>query len=212
MARLKQPLLSISILCCLLFPVVGLPAQSETGPEAMLQEVTDKVLAEIRKDPEQLKDVTRVRVLVDRFILPHVDFQTAAQWVLGKYWRTATPRQRTRFVDEFRQLLLNTYLRSISNYRDNRIHILPAHGEQASGRAEVDAEIEQPGGPPVRVSFRLHRPGSAWLIYDISVEGVSLVATNRSGFSREIHDSGLDSLIDRLASLNARKASDGADD
>jgi len=211
MVRLKQPKLGICLSCCLLLSIVSTSARSEPGPEAMLQEVTDDVLAEIRRDPAQLQDVARVRALVERFILPHVDFQTAARWVLGKYWRTATPGQRVRFVDEFRQLLLNTYLRSISNYRENRIRILPARSGQTPGRAEVDVEIDRPGGPPVRVSFRLHRPGTDWLIYDISVEGVSLVATHRSSFSKEIHDNGLDSLIDRLARLNAGKAGAGGE-
>jgi phospholipid transport system substrate-binding protein len=179
--------------------------QADPGPHALLQAVTDEVLAQIRKDPEQLKDVNRVRELTEHYILPHIDFRAAAQWVLGKYWRTAGDGQRARFTEEFRQLLLNTYVRSISNYRDNTIRIAPARGAPESGRAEVDVEVERPGGPPVHLGFRLHRPGSDWLVYDISVEGVSLVATHRSSFAREIHDRGLDSLIDHLASLNAGK-------
>jgi phospholipid transport system substrate-binding protein len=188
-----------------LLPVAGMPVQADPGPHDLLQEVTDRVLAEIRKDPEQLKDVNRVRALTDRFILPHLDFRAAAQWVLGRYWRTATSEQRERFVEEFRQLLLNTYVRSISNYQNNRISIGPARGAPDSGRAEVDVEVERPGGPPVHLRFRLHKPGEEWLVYDISVEGVSLVATHRSTFAREIHDRGLDSLIDHLAGLNADK-------
>jgi len=186
-------------------PAQGAPA----GPEAVLQQMTDTVLAEIRRDPGQFQDVARVRALAERYILPHVDFQVAAQWALGKYWRTATPVQRERFVREFRRLLLNTYLRSIDNYRENRIRILPARGELERGRATVDAEVELPGGPTVHVAFRLHRPESDWLVYDISVEGVSLVATHRSGFAQEIRDMGLDSLIARLAELNAEYSRTG---
>jgi phospholipid transport system substrate-binding protein len=209
MDRQKQQFLRLLVLCWLPLSVISLRVQGEPGPDTLLREVTDNVLAEIRKDPEQLKDIARVRALTERFILPHGDFQAAAQWVLGKYWRTASGAQRVRFVDEFRQLLLNTYVRSISNYRDNRISIAPARGDQASGRTEVDAEIERPGGPPVHLGFRLHRRGDDWLVYDISVEGISLVATHRSSFSKVIHDQGLDSLIDDLVSLNARNAGDG---
>jgi len=200
---------SITLLLWLL-TVCGAPVLADPGPHVLLHEMTDSVLAEIRKDPARLEDVDFVRALADRFIMPHVDFRAAAQWALGKYWRTASAQQRERFVAQFRQLLLNTYLRSISNYREQEIRINPAHGQLERGRAQVDTEIERPGGPPVHVNFRLHRPGSDWLIYDISVEGVSLVATHRSSFAKEIDNSGLDSLIDRLASLNADKAAGNA--
>lgn len=206
MDRLKQQQWCLFPLLWLLQSIVSLPAQGAPGPEALLQQMTDNVLAEIRKDPEQVKDATRVRALAERYILPHVDFRAAAQWALGKYWRTATPEQRARFVREFRQLLLDTYLRSINNYQENDIRIFPAHGELERGRALVDAEINQPGGPPIHLGFRLHRSGADWLVYDISVEGVSLVATHRSSFAQEIHDRGLESLIDHLASLNAEHA------
>ena len=212
MARYKHHLLGFVTLCGLLLSVGSVTVQAEPGPDVMLREVTDDVLAEIRKDPEQLKDVARVRALTERFILPHIDFKAAAQWALGKYWRTASVDQRTRFVEEFRQLLLNTYVRSISNYHNNRISIAPARGDLSSGRMEVDAEIERPGGPPVHLGFRLHRPGEDWLVYDISVEGVSLVATHRSSFAKEIHDKGLESLIDQLASLNASNTGNDSGD
>lgn len=213
MKKQKQQLFFILMLCWLSLSVFSHTVQAEPGPETLLREVTDTLLAEIRRDPEQLKDIDRVRALTERLILPHIDFQAAAQWVLGKYWRTASGAQRERFVDEFRQLLLNTYVHSISNYRENKIRISPARGEPASGRAVIDAEIERPDGPPVHLGFRLHRPGADWLVYDISVEGISLVATHRSSFAKEIHDKGLDSLIDHLASVNAGKevASDGTE-
>ncbi|MEZ5543130.1 MAG: ABC transporter substrate-binding protein [Pseudomonadota bacterium] len=201
MRRLKPQLLYPVILCWTL-QASAIALATGPGPAEMLQDVTNVLLAEIRKDPDQLRDVRRVRALTDRYILPHIDFQAAAQWVLGKYWRSASDTQRARFVGEFRQLLLNTYVRSISDYRENKVTIGPARGTLASGRAEVDAEIERPGGPPVRLGFRMHRPGEDWLVYDISVEGVSLVATHRSSFAREIHDKGLDSLLEHIASMN----------
>jgi phospholipid transport system substrate-binding protein len=191
------------VACCLLtgirIAVADLP-----DARAQLQEMTDMVLAEIHRRPEQLQDITQLRALAERLILPHIDFTAAAQLVLGKYWRNATDRQRGQFVEQFRALLLNTYLRAISRYHDNAIHFLPQRPAAAADRAEVDAEVEQPGGPPVHVRFRLHRADGDWLVYDFSVEGISLVTTQRSAFAREISEHGLDSLIDRLVKMNAR--------
>jgi phospholipid transport system substrate-binding protein len=193
---------------CVVVLSTALPAAAASGPREMLQQMTDDVLAEIRRNPEQLRDIRAVRVLAERYILPRIDFHAAAQWVLGKHWRTASSQQRSDFEHEFRALLLNTYLRAVSDYQENRITIFPARGELDRGRAEVDAEVELPGRPPVHIGFRLHRTGEDWRIFDITVEGVSLVTTHRSGFSREIAEQGLDSLIRRLAVQNEQ--ADGA--
>ena len=105
-------------------------------------------------------------------------------------------------------MLINTYVRSLVKYDDNAIRILPAHPGQPDGRAVVDVEVDQAGGPPVKTMFRLHRNAGNWQVYDIVIEGVSLVATHRSGFATEIRNKGLDSLIARLVSQNASKSAD----
>jgi phospholipid transport system substrate-binding protein len=153
----------VYVLFWALLMTISLPSQAEVGPEAMLQEMTDQVLAEIRKDQQQ----------------------------------------RARFVEQFREMLLNTYLRTVNDYRENVIRIIPSRAPPQSSRAVVNAEVEQPGGPSVHLGFRLHNHGNGWLIYDISVEGISLVASHRSGFSREISERGLDGLIARLEKINS---------
>jgi phospholipid transport system substrate-binding protein len=130
--------------------------------------------------------------------------------VLGKNWRTATPEQRDAFVDEFQELLLNTYLRQVKTYEGEVIRFLPLRGEQREGEAVVNAEIEQLNGPVVHASFRMHEVKAEWLIYDVSVEGISLVATHRSSFNREVHNSGIDELIRRLRKLNERNIEESA--
>jgi phospholipid transport system substrate-binding protein len=197
------------ILCCLACGIMmNTPAMAagSIGPAEMLSEMTDQVLQEIRSNPAILSDERRARALAERLILPNLDFHTASRWVLGKHWRSASDAQREAFVSEFRELLISTYLRSLDKYRDNDIKILPARPGQPDGRAIVDAEVEQAGGPQVKVEFRLHRNTDTWLVYDIVIEGISLVATHRSGFATEIREKGLDSLIARLVLQNASEA------
>ena len=185
-----------------LLATIPLQLRADPGPVELLQTVTDQVLEIVRRDPDILGDKARLRELAHELILPHIDFETLSRWVLGKYWRQATGDQRNRFIAQFREMLMNSYLRSVTGYRDNTVRFLQRPG-QPDGRALVDAEISQPNGPPIRAEFRMHRVASHWLIYDVAVEGISLVATHRSSFSREISSNGIDSLLRRLEEMNA---------
>jgi phospholipid transport system substrate-binding protein len=187
--------------CCLL--AMPWQLQADPGPVELLQSVTDQVLEIVRKDPDIVGDPARLRCVAKELILPHIDFVALSRWVLGKHWRRATSDQRNRFIVQFREMLLNSYLRSVTGYRDNTIAFLPPRPGQPDGRALVDAEISQPGGPPLHAAFRMHRVEARWLIYDVAVEGISLVATHRSSFSREISNNGIAGLLDRLEEKNA---------
>jgi phospholipid transport system substrate-binding protein len=189
---------------------ISMTVFAEPGPVEMLQATTEQVLALVRQDPDVLEDPLRLRVIANEIVLPHVDFPALSRWVLGKHWRQATPQQRAAFIDAFRELLLGTYLRSVSRYRDNAISFRPLAEAPATDRVAINAEITQPGAPVVHAVFKLHRPAGKWLIYDVAVEGVSLVATHRSSFYREISRSGLDGLIDRMQAHNADTAAPAA--
>lgn len=193
------------VAACLLF-CANAVAADVVGPAEMLSAMTDQTLARLRDNPGLLNDPRQARRLAEELILPNIDFRTSARWVLGKYWRTASNLQRETFTLEFRELLVNTYLRSMGKYQDYTIRILSARPGQPPGRAVVDAEVEQPNGPRVKVLFRLHHRQRNWLVYDIVIEGISLVATHRSGFANEIRSKGLDSLIAHLVVLNASEA------
>lgn len=184
------------------------PGMAEQGPVEVLQSMTETLLEIVRQDPDVIHDTTRLRTIASEVVLPRVDFNALSRWVLGKHWRTATPQQRSDFIIEFREMLLGNYLRSVSEYRDNVVRFLPLRGKQQAERATVNAEVEQPDGPVVHVSFRMHNVASNWLIYDVSVEGISLVTTHRSSFSQQIHNSGMDGLITSLRSMNASRAAE----
>jgi phospholipid transport system substrate-binding protein len=189
------------LICCLLAST-PLQLRADPGPVELLQTVTGQVLEIIRQDPEILGDQVRLRTIASELILPHIDFETLSRWVLGKHWRQATQEQRQRFIGLFRELLLNSYLRSVTGYRDNTVRFLPLRAGQPDGRALVDAEISQPSGPLIHAEFRMHRVHDRWLIYDVAVEGISLVATHRSSFSREISSNGIAGLLSRLEEMN----------
>ena len=184
---------------------------AEQGPVEMLQLMTTTLESVVKNDPDIIYDESRLRTIAQEVVLPHVDIRTMSRWVLGKNWRMASPEQRENFVVEFRDLLLTTYLRQVKTYNGETARFLPLRGEQKKGQAVVNAEILQPNGPVIHAMFRLHQPQGEWMIFDVIVEGISLVATHRSGFNTEIRNSGIDELIVRLHKLNERNLGDSSD-
>jgi phospholipid transport system substrate-binding protein len=184
------------------------PVLAEKTPVEVLQGMSDQVMEIINHDPSILDDKARLRSIADRIVIPNIDFIALSQSVLGITWRKATPQQREVFEREFRALLMNTYLNSISraDYHGQSIKYLPMRAPPTGDRAEVDAEIEQPNGPLIHATFRMYRrDGGDWKVYDVVVEGVSLVITQRSSFSSIISDKGLDGLIALLEERNNKR-------
>lgn len=199
------------LLCMFLGMALGKPVLAEMGPVETLATMTATLEDIVNQDPDIINNPHRLRVIAHQVVLPNVDIRTLSRWVLGKNWRTATPEQRDAFVLEFQELLLSTYLRQVKTYQGEVARFLPLRGEQKAGQAVVNAEIEQPNGPIVHAIFRMRKAEQGWLIYDVSVEGISLVATHRSSFSREVRDGGLDKLIARLHGMNERNAGEGSE-
>jgi phospholipid transport system substrate-binding protein len=199
------------LLCAFLGLSLGKPVLAEMGPVETLVAMTGTLEKIVEQDPNVVNEPQRLRAIAHEVVLPNVDIRTLSRWALGKNWRSATPEQRDAFVIEFQELLLSTYLRQVKTYQGEVARFLPLRGEQKAGQAVVNAEIDQPNGPIVHVIFRMHKVGQGWLIYDVSVEGISLVATHRSSFSREVRNSGLDKLIARLHDMNERNAEESSE-
>ena len=189
------------VLCVLTGLSVSVAAE-EVGPLEMLQSLTEQLIEISNSRPEVLDDPAELRIIANEVVLPHIDFVLFSRQVLGKNWRKATVAQQEDFVREFRKLLLGTYVRSMSAYKGNTIRFLPLRKNQQGDRVEVKALIVQKNGPEVHTAFRLHRAADEWLIYDFLVNGISLVVTHRSTFSQEIHNHGIDNVIEQLRLKN----------
>jgi phospholipid transport system substrate-binding protein len=193
---------------------VGAVCAEET-PIDVLKGMSDRVIAIVEQDPDILNDKVRLRTIANAIIVPNVDFVVFSKWVLGKHWRKATPEQRKVFITEFRETLINSYLSSITrdDYQNQTIRYESLRGSQNPDKVVVDATIEQPSGPLIHVQFRMYRNNEQrWLVYDVVVEGVSLVTTHRSNFSSIIREKGLDGLIAMLEERNVPLAGPGKPD
>lgn len=181
------------------------PASAQLSPEVLVRTITEDVLATILKDKDlQAGDRAKALDLAEKKILPHVDFEQATRLALGRGWNTATPAQRTRLVDEFRTLLVRTYANSIGTYQGQTMRVQPVRMAPTDTDVTVRNSFISPGRAPVSVEYAMRRGPAGWKIYDISVEGVSLVITYRSQFGTIVRDGGIEGLIKRLDEQNNR--------
>lgn len=188
--------------------VVIQPLYAGEPPQQLVENTAQKVLDKLKEDSEKIKnDPNYIHGLVDEYVLPHFDFERMSMWVLGKHWRRADAKQRERFVDEFRTLLVRTYATSLSEFTDQKLSYLPMRGSEAEGDVTVRSEVEQPGGFPIPINYKLHKKGNDWKVYDVTIDDISLIANYRTSFNREIRQMGLDKLINTLAERNQKASS-----
>jgi phospholipid transport system substrate-binding protein len=198
----------------LLFSLLG-AAQAEVAPDVLVHKTADDILAEIKAHRElYAKDYAKLYQMADEKVLPHFDFRRMSQWVLGRNWKEATPEQRERFTTEFRDLLVGTYSQALLNYNDQRIEYLPMQRKPDDTEVTVKTEVKQTGGQPnipIYYSFYKNKDGE-WKVYDISIEGVSLVTNYRSVYASKIREKGMDALIAEIANNNKQKRAAGPKD
>lgn len=191
--------------------VLGLALQTavaagdDLGPETLVRQTSERMLAVLKEQHDVIKaEPARLYSLVDDIVLPHFDFERMARWVLGKNWRQASPEQQQRFVVEFRNLLVRTYATALLEYTSEEVRFLPLRMSEGSADVTVRTEVQKPGGMPIPISYGMYRRADGWKVYDVSIEGISLVSNYRTTFSTEIRSAGIDGLISRLAERNAQ--------
>jgi phospholipid transport system substrate-binding protein len=174
-------------------------------PETLVRQTSDRMLVVLKEQHDLIQaEPERLYGLVDDIVLPHFDFERMARWVLGKHWKRASPDQQQRFVNEFRTLLVRTYGTALLEYRDQQIKFLPLRMTAGSEDVTVRTEVAQSGGVPIPISYSMFHREDGWKVYDVTIDGISLVSNYRSSFSSEIKDQGMDKLIQRLVERNAK--------
>lgn len=175
-------------------------------PRSVVKNTTDGVLATLREQREVVrKDPKFVYSIIEEQILPNIDFLRMSRWVLGKHWRKATEPQKEKFVQEFRKLIVRTYATALLEYDSQEISYPVLHMKEGATDVTVQTIIDQPGGMPIPVAYSLYQNGDKqWKVYDMIIDGISLITNYRSSFSSEIRRGSLQQLIDKLIAHNNR--------
>jgi phospholipid transport system substrate-binding protein len=187
----------------LLFLVPSALQGAQSAPDAVLKSVTSDVVASLKQDRDIADDPARLGDLIESKVLPAFDFSLMTQFAMGKNWRQATPAQQGRLTAEFRTILLRTYSGMLATYRDHTITYKPIRYVPGDTDATVRSEVVKQGAKSLRVDYQLTRmAGGGWKVYDVKLDGVSVITAYREGFAAKVRDSGVDGLIRALAEKN----------
>ena len=183
----------------------------DSGPEELVKKITQDVLDSVKSDKQLAAgDRQKALQLAEEKILPHVDFAEATRLAVGRSWNQASAEQKKRLTDEFRRMLVRTYSSAISAYQGQTMKVLPVRMKPADTDVTVRNQYIRPGAKPVQLDYAMHKTDGGWKIYDIVVEGVSLVLTYRSEFDAAVKQEGIDGLIKRMAAKSSPPAGVGS--
>lgn len=178
----------------------------------MIEETTNEVLTALTEQKETIKtNPKQVYKIIDDLVLPRFDFARMSKFVLGVHWKVATPGQRKRFTQAFRNLLVRTYATALVKAAGEhlKVNYLPLQVHDGAQRLTLKTEVAQGNAKPIIVEYAMYLPDAdwrknwaietdGWKVFNVTVEGVSLITNYRTEFSNDIEKMGMEGLIKKV--------------
>ena len=179
----------------------GTALAQDVAPDVLVRNTTQEVLGLIKQDKD-LRSGRKLLDLVDAKVLPHFNFTRMTMLAVGRPWRDANPAQQQTLTREFRTLLVRTYSTALELYKNQTIDVRALAAQPGDTDVVVKTAINQPGGQPIPMDYRMEKTPQGWKVFDVKVGGVSLISTYREDFAGQVRDAGIDGLIKVLTSKN----------
>ena len=188
--------------------LLAVPVHAET-PDEFITDAVD-VLAESLdgRRSELADDQDALYALIDDLLLPRFDRKMAAQQVLARHWRGASEEQRSRFIESFYSILVQRYADGVLDFEPDRIKVLPFRGDASKRTATVKTTVDLEDGTNISVNYTLLNKNPGWMMFDVTIEGVSYIRNFRTEFDAEIKATSLEEVIVRLE----KEAAGGSDE
>jgi phospholipid transport system substrate-binding protein len=178
-------------------------ANAQSAPDQLILNISQGVLDEIKADRSvQSGDINRLNNLVDKRVMPHVNFQRMTALSVGRNWRSASPEQQRILMVEFRRLLLLTYADAVRQVTDTQIQVRPMRSRPEDTEVIVRTQVLRPGKEAIQLDYRLEKADGGWKIFDLNILGLWLVEHYRNQFQQVVGASGIDGLIRALQDKN----------
>ena len=188
---------------------IALPAYANgDSPVEFIRDNSRQVLDLLKKDDGQ--NQRKIREQVEALVIPKFDFKRMTAYAVGKNWRTATPDQQDQLAIQFQTLLTRVYASTMTRYKNAQIEVKSNPVMNNNGmEATVHSEVTLPNSSdqkPISVDYTLYKTAQGWRVFNVIVEGASLVTAYRNQFDTEVRNNGVDGLIKSLKSKNTRLA------
>lgn len=171
--------------------VAGVAHAAAGSPLEQVKDTTNRMLAALTTHEVAIKaDSLKLYALVDEIVFPYFDFKRMSRSVLGKHWRKASAEEQAAFIVEFRQLLKRTYATAMQDYAGQRIEYLPFRYAPGATEVVVRTVVQEDAGFPIPVDYSLYVKDDKWMVYGLSIDGVSLIVNYRASFASAIRDKG----------------------
>jgi phospholipid transport system substrate-binding protein len=188
--------------------VQSLPAGAQLGPLELVKTSLSRVLAIVQSQPAGATPTAMQRAELRHAALEMFDFDHMSRRILAEHWKNGTPEEQNEFVRLFKELLERAYLTSIGNYP---LASITYQGESIDGSsAKVRSRMNGgKGGGTVAVEYRLFKSDGRWAVYDVAVDGISLVSSYRSQFNSMLRRYSFADMLERLQNRLASVAPAG---
>lgn len=181
---------------------------ADNAPTALLKSLAAQMIAGLKENQATLKTHPQlVYTLAERIVVPHADLDEMSKRVLpAATWMGATRAERAHFQSVFAKTLIRTYASALAEYKDETVQFYPLRGGIQGSTVQVDSQIIRTDGPSIAVSYRLIQRGGKWRLYDMIVEGVSMLESFRSQFADKLSRENMSALSNDIAAHNAESS------
>ncbi|MEO1203548.1 MAG: ABC transporter substrate-binding protein [Pseudomonadota bacterium] len=198
----------INRLAVFVLALVPLAVVGAGSPNDLVTGAMDELVVALDGRKDELKaDREALYAVIDEILLPRFDRKYAAQLVLGQHWRSADADQRQRFIDAFYGAMLGKYADGVLEFEQDRVEVLPFRGDATKKRTIVRTIVRLNDGQKVPVNYGVVLRDSGWMMFDVTIEGVSYIRNFRAELDSEIRSSSLDAVITRFESEAGGSAS-----
>jgi phospholipid transport system substrate-binding protein len=188
-------------------------AGADPKPDELVRMTVNKIMYAVETDEDIAGgDIEKTLVFVEEQVAPHFDFPRMARLAVGRAWRQATPDQRNQIVQEFRTLLVRSYAAAFTRFKGIKIEVLPLRPSDKPEWALVESVIKLPTAvaQPISLNYDMELTEGQWKVFDLQIDGASLIVNNRNIFQKEIQSSGIEGLIETLKQKNRADSQSGA--
>ncbi len=190
---IRYPLALATLLLSLLFSL-AVQAAPERTPDQVIRQSVETLTGQIEGRRDHFaNNMDELEALVDDSLEEIADFRYIGASVMGRYFANATPQQRSRFVETFRQTLIDTYAKGLVTFDYRELRVLDTQRAQRhEDQASVDMEVVAEDGTVYPVSYSLRLSGGEWRVVNVIVNGINLGLTFRNQFDQAMRDNARD--------------------